>query len=274
MHETLMSVNQRLDAILECRATGATIIRSGNNAVVADEALVPSGKYVSKRYGKNGRVNMFFHVESQDDLSKLLQSGDGYIYINDGPVPRLLCEDFPVGIDRELLLRAAVTFFYRGLTDVTRAFDLEATKYCFKAIDECKCTVLMIFEFEPFGSNLSLNLLAKKQFETPDLLAPINKQILEFSQSADISCDKISQYAAEIVNRMEGIVFVMMDVFEIRLSGTEWSRPWSNARRRLRDTKYLQLVKGSGGAPFIWNHASGLPDEDISLCGNLRLFRT
>jgi hypothetical protein len=267
MHETLMSVNQRLDAILECRS--AVIIRSGDrgNAVEADEALVPSGKYVSKRYGKNGRVDMFFHVKSQDDLSKMLQSEDGYVYINDGPVPRLLCEDFPVGIDRQALLLAAVSFFYKDLRDVEQAFDLPGTECCLKAIDECACTVLMIFEFEPFGSNLSLNLLAKKQFETPDLLAPIKEQILGFSPSAeDISCDKISQYAAKIVNGIEDIVLVMMDVFEKRLSSREGYSLQRNARMRLRDTKYLQLVRDSGGVPFIWNHASGLPDEDISLC--------
>ena len=119
---------------------------------------------VFRRYSKaSGVFNYVMGGDVPDSLSLLIQKGNGCICIDEGPEPRLLCKGVHVGINSRELMMAAVSFFYKELTDTVPAFRLPHMAYCLQASDKDGNKVLMAFKLEQIGNGLDLSLIMKTE---------------------------------------------------------------------------------------------------------------
>ena len=230
-----------------------------------EAALDSRETYKSRRYSEAGGVYKYYieyqTKDTHDDLSKIVAGGgSGYIHIDNGPEPRLLCEHMHRNVVKKELIRAAVSFFYPELTDVVDAFNggFTAGEYCMQAKDQYKYTVFIVFEFEdvPVSSYYNLILLMKRQFRAQDidlewLYTNLQTKFSAVSEDNSTS-NRCSHKAAELVrtkikdNRLEYVKVIACTYDEER--NTE------NKSTELLNTKYIQLVIKGNGMPHVWGH--------------------
>lgn len=159
----------RLEAIdanlAHCERELQAVMGSGRQ--LSSNAANNGSGFFSRRYGLYKEVVQAYKIEqtleTQDDLSRLVQASvDGHIRMDSDSRQKILCEDINFDVNMAKLILAAVNFFFPDLTGVMNA---DMGDLCFKALDECGYTVIMLFKVESDirETKISLSLEQKRQ---------------------------------------------------------------------------------------------------------------